>query len=68
MMNKYNMQCDITLIYSNMISLISSIFPANIADKRLFKVFHKYNPPTLIYTCGPHDDRRLFIPPKAERM
>ena len=37
MMNKYNMQCDITLIYSNMISLISSIFPANIADKRLFK-------------------------------
>lgn len=48
-MNKYNMQCDITLIYSNMISLISSIFPANIADKRLFKVFHKYNLPTLIY-------------------
>ena len=68
MMNKYNMQCDITLIYSNMIYLISSIFPANIADKRLFKVFYKYNPPTLIYTCGSHDDRRLFIPPKAERM
>lgn len=42
-MNKYNMQCDIT-------------------------VFHKYNPPTLIYTCGSHDDMRLFILPKAERM
>ena len=34
----------------------------------IFVIMNKYNPPTLIYTCGPHDDRRLFIPPKAERM